>query len=253
MDAAYWLMLGLTAVLAGFIDATVGGGGLVLVPTLFSVLPNQPVASLLGTNKISGLGGTGMSALQYMRRVPIHWKLVLPAAIAAMIAGLVGAACVSLVPVQLFKKGLPFILLVLLVYVLLNKQLGLLRTQTKRQHVLWGVGFATVCGFYDGFFGPGTGSFLIVLWVLVYGQDFVQGSAHAKIVNVGCNLGALMWFLPTTTVFIGLGLFMMMGNIIGAWFGATMAMKHGNQLMRKLLILVVSLLCCRTFYDAYLK
>ena len=141
----------------------------------------------------------------------------------------------------------------MLIYVVFNAKLGQIKTSVQRKHWAWGVGFGTLCGLYDGFFGPGTGSFLVLLWVIVYGQDFMQGSVHAKIVNVGCNIGALSWFLPTTLVFIGLGLFMMVGNMTGAWIGARVAMKRGNGFMRKLLIIVVSLLCCSTFYDAFLK
>ena len=253
LDWYFWLGLAIASVLAGFIDATVGGGGMVIVPTLFTLLPNEGIGTLLGTNKISGLGGTSMSAYQYIRRVPIQWRLVLPSAVAALMAGIIGAASVSLVPVVLFKKGLPFVLLILLAYVLYNKKLGL--TPTHKPNMHWGLGvlFGAVCGLYDGFFGPGTGSFLVLLWVLVYGQDFIQASAHAKIVNMGCNLGALAWFLPTTTVFIGLGLFMMVGNMAGAWFGTRFAMKHGNLFMRKLLIVVVGALALKTFYDAFLK
>ena len=253
IDIIFWVLLACAAMLAGFIDATVGGGGLINVPSLFAVLPNDSASTILGTNKISGLGGTGMSAWQYVRQVPIKWRLVLPSALAALIAGFLGAALVSYVPTQLFKKGLPFVLLLLLVYVVYNKELGQIKTQVRRTHWGWGVLFGTVCGLYDGFFGPGTGSFLVLLWVLVYGQDFIQGSAHAKIVNVGCNLGALFWFLPSTIVFVGLGLFMMFFNMLGAWVGANIAMKQGNKFMRKLLIIVVGVLTCRTFYDAFLK
>jgi uncharacterized protein len=253
LDPSVWALIALAAVLAGFIDSAVGGGGMVLVPTLFTALPNALPATILGTNKISGIGGTGMASLQFARKIDIQWRLVLPSALAALLAAVLGAFLVSAIPVSTFKKALPPLLVLLLIYTVFNKKLSQIKPFNTEQSVVWGVLFGVVCGFYDGVFGPGTGSFLVLLWVRVYGFDFLNGSAHAKIVNLGCNAGALLWFLPNVPVFVTMGLLMMVCNIAGAWLGAAVTLKHGNAFVRKLLIAVVALLICRTAYDAYFK
>jgi uncharacterized protein len=257
LDPSVWALIALAALLAGFMDSAVGGGGMILVPTLFTALPNTLPATILGTNKISGLGGTGMASVQFARRIEIHWRLVLPSAVAALLAAVLGAYSVSAIPVALFKKGLPPLLIGLLIYTLFSKKLGqgkpLDSKQIAEKSVVGAVVFGAACGLYDGVFGPGTGSFLVLLWVRVYGFDFLTGSAHAKIVNLGCNAGALLWFLPNVPVFIGLGLLMMVCNMTGALLGARVTLKYGNDFVRKLLIVVVILLICRTSYDAYLR
>jgi uncharacterized protein len=253
LDPSVWALIALAALLAGFMDSAVGGGGMILVPTLFTALPNALPATILGTNKISGMGGTGMASVQFARKIDIHWRLVLPSALAALLAAVLGAYSVSAIPVALFKKGLPPLLLALLIYTLFSKKLGQGKTIDADQSVLWAVVFGAACGLYDGVFGPGTGSFLVLLWVRVYGFDFLTGSAHAKIVNLGCNTGALLWFLPNVPVFIGMGLLMMVCNMTGALLGARVTLRYGNDFVRKLLIAVVILLICRTSYDAYLR
>lgn len=253
LDPSVWALISLAALLAGFMDSAVGGGGMVLVPTLFTALPNALPGTILGTNKISGLGGTGMASVQFARKINIQWRLVLPSAIAAFLAGTLGAYSVSSIPVDVFKKGLPPLLVLLLIYTLFSKKLGQGNPLAAEKNIVWGIGFGVLCGFYDGVFGPGTGSFLVLLWVRIYGFDFLKGSAHAKIVNLGCNAGALAWFLPNIPVFIGMGLLMMVCNMVGAVLGARTALKYGNDFVRKLLILVVFLLICRTGYDAYFR
>jgi uncharacterized protein len=251
LDPSVWALIAFAALLAGFMDSAVGGGGMVLVPTLFTALPNVLPATILGTNKISGIGGTGMASVQFARKIDIHWRLVLPSALAALFAAVLGAYSVSSIPVGLFKKALPPLLVALLIYTLLSKKLGQGKPIDAKHNVLWAVIFGAACGLYDGVFGPGTGSFLVLLWVRVYGFDFLTGSAHAKIVNLGCNAGALLWFLPNVPVFVGMGLLMMLCNMTGALLGARVTLKYGNEFVRRLLIFVVILLICRTSYDAY--
>ncbi len=257
LDPSTWVLIACAAVLAGFIDSAVGGGGMVLVPTLLTALPNALPATVLGTNKISGLGGTSMAALQFARRIAIHWRLVLPSAAAALLMAVVGAYSVSAIPVAMFKKALPPVLIILLVYTLFSKKLGQVSldkpSNTKPAPIVWGIVFGGVMGFYDGVFGPGTGSILVLLWVRVYGFDFLNGSAHAKIVNLACNAGALLWFLPNVPVFVEMGLLMMVCNMAGAYLGAKTALRYGNGFVRTLLIVVVALLICRTGYDAYFR
>ena len=175
LDPSVWALIALAALLAGFMDSAVGGGGMVLVPTLFTALPNALPGTILGTNKISGLGGTGMASVQFARKINIQWRLVLPSAIAAFLAGTLGAYSVSSIPVDVFKKGLPPLLVLLLIYTLFSKKLGQGNPLAAEKNIVWGIGFGVLCGFYDGVFGPGTGSFLVLLWVRIYGFDFLKG------------------------------------------------------------------------------
>ena len=251
LDPSVWALIALAALLAGFIDSAVGGGGMVIVPTLFTALPNTLPATILGTNKLSGIGGTGMAAIQFARSIPVQWRLVLPAMAAAFVMAGLGAYSVSYVPVQAFKKALPPLLVVLLIYTVFNKQLGQVAKTQTRQTIAAAMLFGGVCGYYDGVFGPGTGSFLVLLWVRVYGMDFMNASAHAKLVNVACNAGSLIWFSLNVPIFLTLGAMMLVCNIAGAYIGAKTTLKYGNGFVRVLLIVVVFALICRTSYDAY--
>jgi uncharacterized protein len=255
LDPSYWALIACAALLAGFIDSAVGGGGMVLVPTLFTALPNALPGTLLGTNKMSGIGGTGMAAFQFAMKIPIQWRLVLPCALAAFVCSMLGAFSVGFIPVVIFKKILPPLLVILLIYTLTNKNLGQTkpRANTPPQGIVWGLVFGAGCGFYDGVFGPGTGSFLVLLWARVYGMDFMNASAHAKLSNVACNAGALLWFSTTVPIFIGLGAMMMLFNIIGAYIGAKTTLRFGNGFVRILLIVVVLMLIVRTSHDAYFR
>jgi uncharacterized protein len=254
LDPSVWALIAVAAVLAGFIDSAVGGGGMVLVPTLFTALPNTMPATILGTNKMSGIGGTGMAALQFARKIPVHWRVVLPSMTAAFIAAGCGAYSVSFVPVAAFKKILPPLLVLLLIYTITNKQLGQTKKDNKPTELktaFIAILFGAACGFYDGVFGPGTGSFLVLLWARLYSMDFMSASAHAKLVNVACNAGSLLWFSFNVPIFLGLGLVMLVCNVTGAYIGAKTTLRYGNGFVRILLIVVVSMLVLRTSYDAY--
>ncbi len=256
LDPSVWALIALAAVLAGFIDSAVGGGGMVLVPTLFTALPNTIPATLLGTNKMSGIGGTGMAALQFARKIPIQWRVVLPSMAAAFIAAGCGAYLVSFVPVAAFKKILPPLLVFLLIYTITNKQLGQASIDNKpatQKTAAVAIVFGATCGFYDGVFGPGTGSFLVLLWARLYTMDFMSASAHAKLVNVACNAGSLLWFSLNVPIFLGLGLMMLACNVAGAYIGAKTTLRYGNGFVRTLLIIVVLMLVLRTSYDAYFR
>ena len=170
------LLVTAASFLAGLVDAIVGGGGLVLLPAMFTSFPNAMPATLLGTNKFGAVWGTLFAAVRYARRVKLRWALLLPAAGAALIGSFAGAWSVTQVDPDFLRRALPLVLLVVFLYTLANKHLG--RTHAPR---LFGrVEIAVACviglviGWYDGFFGPGTGSFFIFLFVRVLGFDFLQ-------------------------------------------------------------------------------
>jgi uncharacterized membrane protein YfcA len=177
------LIVSLASLLAGFIDSIVGGGGLVLVPALFATFPNAHPASLFGTNKGASIWGTAIATVQYSKRVQMRWHALAPAAIVCFAASLGGAWLVTVVSPQYLRKALPAVLVLVLAYTLVKKQLG--RDHAPRfvgqREALVACAIGAVIGFYDGFFGPGTGSFFVFLMVRVLGYDFLNASASAKL------------------------------------------------------------------------
>jgi uncharacterized membrane protein YfcA len=250
-----YLMLAAAAFLAGLIDAVVGGGGLIQIPVLFSVMPNTAAASLLGTSKLAGIFGTGAAAYNYARRVRIAWSAAAPAAIAAFLLSFVGAYTVTKIPPDFIRKLLPLVLLAVALYTFARKDFGSVHAplHTGGKERLIAIGIGACIGFYDGFFGPGTGSFLVFLFVRFFGFDFLSASAVAKVVNVACNFSALMWFGYSGHLMWQLGLMMAVCQVGGSLLGTRLAMKHGSVFVRKLFLVVVSALITKTGYDAFLR
>ncbi len=250
-----YLLLALAAVLAGLIDSVVGGGGLIQLPALLSVFPQTTPATLFGTNKLAAIWGTAFAARSYAKRLNLLWDIALPASVAALIFAFLGARAVSLFPQELLRKALPFILLAVAVYVFRRKSFGSETQADGERSRSVGLALLTgaVIGFYDGLFGPGTGSFLIFLFVRFFHLDFLQASAIAKVVNVACNFAALAWFASAGYVIWKLGILMACCNIVGAIIGTRLALKGGTGFVRNLFLLVVGLLIIKTGYDGFFR
>lgn len=248
-----YLLLGAAGFFAGLLDAIVGGGGLIQVPALFSAFPTAMPATLFGTNKVAGIFGTAIAARTYWNKFPVDWSLVLPASLTALLFAFVGAWAITIFPPDVFRKLLPFVLLLVALYVFRHKDFGGEYVPVKRgvSKVLLAAGIGAVLGFYDGFFGPGTGSFLIFLFIRGFGLDFLRASAAAKIINVACNLAALAWFIPTTEPLWLLGGTMAVCNIAGSVIGARLALKEGAGFVRRIFLLVVMALIVKTAWDAF--
>ncbi|AKJ32197.1 TSUP family transporter [Caldimonas brevitalea] len=239
---------------AGFIDAIVGGGGLILVPALFGVFPGAAPATLFGTNKGAAVWGTAWATLQYARRVEMVWSALLPAAAAALCGAALGAWTVTQVSPEGLRKALPLILLAVLLYTLARKDLG--REHARRfgggiEAALASI-IGLLVGFYDGFFGPGTGSFFVFLFVRVLGYDFLHASASAKLLNTATNLSALALFISKGHIWWHYALVMAVANIAGSLLGTRLALRHGAGFVRGVFIAVVSALILKTGYDAFL-
>ena len=249
------LVLTLGSLFAGFVDSIVGGGGLILVPVLFSVLPGAPPATLLGTNKSASVWGTAAATAQFHHRVGLRWDVLRPAAALAFCGALAGAWAVTVVPGDFLRKLLPVILLVLLVYTLARKDMGhhhAPRFAGRAELAATGtVGFTL--GIYDGFFGPGTGSFFVFLFVRWLGYDFLNAAASAKLLNTMTNLGALLLLGLKGHVMWHYGLVMAVANVAGSVIGARVAIRHGAGFVRKVFLVVVSALILKTAYDAFLR
>ena len=249
------LIVSLASLLAGFVDSIVGGGGLILVPALFAVFPTTHPATLFGTNKGASVWGTAMATLQYSRRVSLRWQVHGPAAAVCFASSFAGAWLVTVVSPEFLRKALPLVLVLVLAYTLAKKQLG--RTHAPRfegtQEALLASGIGASIGFYDGFFGPGTGSFFVFLLVRVLGYDFLHASASAKLLNTASNLAAVILFAVKGHVWWHFVLAMAIANVLGSLAGTHLALKHGTGFVRSVFILVVSALILKTSYDAFLR
>jgi uncharacterized membrane protein YfcA len=232
-----YVVLGVAAFSAGLVDAVVGGGGLIQLPAMFSIFPNMAPATIIGTNKLAA------------------WSVAAPAAFAALIFSFFGAYTVTKVSPDFFRTALPVVLLAVAIYTFAKKDFGSvhapLHTGRKEQTLALLIGSGI--GFYDGFFGPGTGSFLVFLFVRIFGFDFLGASAVSKVVNVACNFSALVWFGYSGHLIWQLGAMMAVCQIGGSVIGSRLAMKHGSGFVRKLFLVVVSILIVKTGYDAWIR
>ena len=246
------MLLGL-AFFAGLVDAVAGGGGLIQVPALFAAYPDAPPATLLSTNKVSAIGGTLNAARRYLRHVSLPWAVVGPAVVAGFVGSLLGANAVSNFPAEPLRKALPFVLLLLLLYTWFQPSLGETHAPkvTSRFQQLKAVMLGLSIGFYDGFFGPGTGSFLLFGFVRFFDFDFLHASAATKLVNVATNLAAILLLASYGQIYWPLGFAMMAANIAGSQFGSRLAIKHGSAFVRKAFLLIVSVLILKSGWNAY--
>jgi len=230
----------LASLFAGFVDAIVGGGGLILVPALFSVYPGAPPATLLGTNKGASVWGTAWATTQFARRVDMPWRPLLPAAAAALAGSFTGAWAVTLISAGGLRRALPFILLGVLLYTLAKKDLG--RHHAPRHEAATQTLIASVIGltigFYDGFFGPGTGTFFSTSLVALRGYGLTKATALTKLFNFSSNVASVLLFALGGHMLWLLGLCMAVGAMIGGWLGSHSALKFGARLIRPLLVAI---------------
>lgn len=238
---------------AGMVDAIVGGGGLILVPALFATFPAAPPATLLGTNKCASVWGTAFATLKYSRRVDMRWRALLPAAVCALAGSFIGAWTVTQIDPAFLRKALPFILLAVLLYTLAKKDLGRAHQphQNKNRERLIACVIGALIGWYDGFFGPGTGSFFIFLLVRFLGYDFLNASASAKLLNVATNIAAIVLFAMKGHIWWQVGLMMAAANVAGSLVGSHLALKHGTGFVRWVFVIVVGVLIVKTGWAAF--
>ena len=247
-----WFILAPAAFFAGMVDAVVGGGGLIQIPVLLSAFPQTGIPTLFGTNKVSSIAGTGASLWRYARAVRIPWRLVLPATAAALLGAWLGAAVVAWIPREAMRPLVVVMMLAVAIYTFLRKNLGQEEMHEPRPGDLWrGALFGLVIGFYDGFFGPGTGSFLIFGFVRLFGMDFIRASASAKVVNFATNISAIGFFASHGPILWAVGLTMAACNLAGAYVGTHLALKHGAGFIRKAFLGVVSVLIVKQLVEIF--
>lgn len=246
-------LLCLFAFLAGFIDAIAGGGGLIQLPALLIALPHAAVPTVLGTHKLASMAGTSVAMARYARQVEIPWRSMLPTAATACAASLLGARLVSLLPTAVLRPVIFGLLAAVAVYTFVRKDFGAVHAPrlTHAAQVWLGIGVGAVLGFYDGFFGPGTGSFLIFCFIAVFGFSFLSASASAKVVNVATNLSAVAYLAATGHVLYRLALPMAACNVVGSLVGSRLAIRRGSGFVRLLFLAVVLLILIRLGYDLF--
>ena len=243
------------AVLASFaaavVNAIAGGGGLVSIPILFGIFPQAAPATLFGTNKSAMVWGTLWASVSYARHVRLPWATLLP----ALAGGCCGAWLVSQVSGEWLRQALPVLLAIVLVATLLEQELGRHHAPRHgaRAEAVWATLIAGCLGVYDGFFGPGTGSFFIFLFVRVLGFDFLHAVASAKVLNTATNLASLVVFAWCGHIWWQFMIPMAVANVLGSMVGTRLALKHGSGFVRVVFAGVVCILILKTGYDAYLR
>lgn len=243
------------AFLAGFVDAIVGGGGLIQTPAALVLLPQLPVATVMGTLKIPAFSGTSVAAYQYSKRVKLNYRMLGLMAAIAFTAAFCGSKLLTMVSNSFMKPLLLIVLVLVAIYSYTNKQLG---THTEKQHTQkqqwwYAIAISLVIGFYDGFIGPGAGSFLVLAFIGIFGFDFINASANAKFVNLSTNLGSIAFFLLSGKIIFSIALPMAACNMVGGWCGAKLALLRGNKFIRIFFLIVVCATIIRFAYDIFFK
>ena len=249
------LFLAIASGFAGFVDAMAGGGGLIQLPALIVGLPNKELPLILGTNKVPSIFGTAAAARNYFKNIKPDIPLTLSMMGPAFIGSMGGASLAAAVPKDFFKPFIVFLLVAVAIYTWVKPELGmnenLKYTYKKRLAIVALIGL--LIGFYDGIFGPGTGTFLVFFLVSGIGYAFLKASGTAKLVNISTNAGAILSFQLTGHIWWQLGLLLAFANVTGAIFGSRLAIKGGSPLVRKVFLAVTFLLIARVAWDTFIS
>jgi len=218
-------------------------------------LPTTPLPTIFGTNKIAALAGTSISAIQYSKQIKFDYKLLLVISICAGIASFLGAKVVSYINVNTLKPVVLIILIAIALYTFFKKDLGSIQTKKLSfyMQIIYGSLIGLIVGFYDGFFGPGTGSFFVLGFVLILGFEFVQASAYSKVINCMTNISALIVFMRQGNYLLELAIILAVCNIMGNIVGTRLALKKGNAFIRIFFLMMVTLMIMRYGYDIFIK
>lgn len=253
METYIIILLCIAAFFAGFIDAIVGGGGLIQTPVAMILLPQLSVATIIGSLKIPAFSGTSFAAYQYLKKVQMNWKVLSIMALVAFFSAFLGSNLLTLVHNDFMKPLLLVVLIFIAIYTFTKKDFGIhqAKEHSLKRQLLLGVIISVCIGFYDGFIGPGTGSFLVLAFVSVLGFDFLHASANAKMVNLSTNFGSICLFILKGKIIWAIAIPMAICNALGGFIGAKLAIKKGNTFIRKFFLFVVILTLIRFGYDVF--
>ncbi|MFM9826642.1 sulfite exporter TauE/SafE family protein [Flavobacterium sp.] len=255
MESYIIILLCLAAFVAGFIDAIVGGGGLIQTPVALILLPNLAVSTIIGTLKIPAISGTSFAAHQYIKNVKMNWKLLSIMILLAFPSAFLGSTLLTYVSNDFMKPLLLIVLSLFLIYTYIQKDFGQQRdtSVTGSKQIIYAIFISFSVGFYDGFIGPGTGSFLVLAFITLLGFDFINASANAKMVNLATNFGSICLFISKGKIIWAIAIPMAVFNALGGWMGAKLAINKGNKFIRTFFLVVVIATLIRFAYDVFYK
>jgi len=255
MSIEVLIFLALASGFAGFVDAMAGGGGLIQLPALLIGLPNKELPLILGTNKVPSIFGTTAAARNYFKNIKPDIPLTVSMMGPAFIGSITGAAFAATIPKDFFKPFIVFLLITVAIYTWRKPALGMNENLkfTHKKRLLFVALIGLLIGFYDGIFGPGTGTFLVFFLVSGIGYAFLKASATAKLVNIATNAGAILSFQLTGHIWWQLGLLLAFANVAGAVIGSRLAIKGGSPLVRKVFLAVIFLLIARVAWDTFIS
>jgi uncharacterized protein len=247
IDASLWLLTALIGFAAGLIDSIVGGGGLVATPAMLNLHPGLHVLQIIGTNRTSSIFGTGVAAWNYLRRIHVERRVLLPACISALTASALGVQLAKRIDGDILKWTVLAVCIVLAVYTVFRKDLGLReeRRFPPKHEMMVSVAIGSATGFYNGLIGPGTGTLMVFAFVSVLGLDFLKSSAVSKATNVSADLsswtvlafgGYIVWVLALPLV---------LGNMLGSYIGSHLAIRRGQGFVRAVFLVIVMALIAR--------
>jgi uncharacterized membrane protein YfcA len=248
-------LMAVFAFCAGFVDSVVGGGGLIQMPALLIFFPNLPIPSVVGTNKIASFTGTAIASVKYARNIKIDFLFVFWVSLVTLIAALFGAKLLVALDVEASRSFILVLLIFIAVYTFTKRDLGNIESVqniSDKKRWLLGICIGVIIGFYDGIFGPGTGSLLTFCFVILLGQSFLVASANSRVINCFSNLGGLIYLLPKGLYILELAIIMAIFNGLGAYLGSKFALKYGVKFVRLFFLIVVTLMICRYSYDVFI-
>lgn len=255
MDVSIYtiVFLAFMAFIAGFVDAIVGGGGLIMVPSVLVAVPSAQVSQAIGTTKIPALSGISMAAYQYAHKIKLNWYIVLPSCLVAFLASFTGSWLLTQVSNDFMKPFLLLVLSLVAVYTYIRKDFGQHtdKAHSEKQKIQYACLLTLFVGFYDGFIGPGGGSFYLMAFVVLLGFNFLQASAYAKMANASSNFASVILFVAKGKVVWSIAIPMAVGAIVGSLLGSRYAMAKGNAFVRKFFLIVVCVVLLRFAYDVF--
>lgn len=240
-------MLFAVALVAGFIDTIAGGGGLLALPMLLSV--GVPPTQALGTSKLQSVGGSFSSSLYFIRRKVVNIAEQKWIIFCTFVGASIGVCLVQFMKVDFLRQMLPVLIIAVGLYFLFSPKIGEKDSHQRLSATAFGLVAGSSIGFYDGFFGPGAGSFFALAYVMLLGFNLPKATAHAKVLNFTSNITALLFFIIGGNVIWSIGLVMLVGQFIGARLGANLVLTKGQKLIRPMLICVSTVMSCKLIYD----
>jgi uncharacterized membrane protein YfcA len=240
-----------TGLAAGFVDSIAGGGGMITLSVLLSLGIDPQHA--LGTSKLQATFGSGSAAWHYTQAGAVSLKDCARGFVLSMAGAALGTLAVQRLDPAFLGRVIPVLLFVVAIYTLLKPRLGAEDIHPRMNRLLFDLAFGLGIGFYDGFFGPGTGTFWTMAFMLGLGFNLTRATGHAKVANVASNFSSLAFFLASGSVYFVAGLTMGLGQLVGAQIGARMVMTRGTKFIRPVFITVVLALTLKLLYGAYVK